>query len=267
MQQVNNFPPINNNINNFQPLARELQGEDNLIIFFNSFPSFIYIIIITIILFLPKNIFFNNISEDDNYSEITHIKSYLIVMLIIYNFYIIKSIFYYYNTVKFQINNSKYLIIISLLNFTLDISYYFSSYSGYVCYQRLSLNFIINNIYICIFIYSLIFIGIVHICLFLLNIFYILLSFIFTLNSFCENEIGFIAQQGELPIIFEQLLKSEKADLKHCKECIICLCDIEEGQDIITLKCSGLHFFHSECIKQWLRQSFSCPICRQQNII
>ena len=276
MEELNNLLPINNNANqdnflnnnNDQQVIRELESEDYQIIIFNFLPSAIYCIIITMILCIPIKSFFNgNNTIDEDFSQVSHIISYLKIMFIIYSFYILKSIFYYQIVTKIEINNSIHQLLISLIYFIIDIFYYISTVAGYYSFQRLSLNFIINNLYKCIFIYCLIFIGIVHICLLFLNFFYILLSFIFSLNNFFENEMGFIAQQGELPMILDQLLVSQKADSQHCKACYICLDEIEKGQEIITLKCNNSHFFHSKCIKLWLRYNISCPLCRNQNII
>ena len=42
-------------------------------------------------------------------------------------------------------------------------------------------------------------------------------------------------------------------------ECSICLDDIEE--EVAILKCN--HFFHKECISEWLSRSNTCPYCRK----
>ncbi|XP_010262120.1 PREDICTED: E3 ubiquitin-protein ligase RHA2A-like [Nelumbo nucifera] len=44
-------------------------------------------------------------------------------------------------------------------------------------------------------------------------------------------------------------------------ECAICLCKIEEGEEIRELRCE--HLFHRVCLDRWIgyRQS-SCPLCR-----
>ena len=280
MEEVNNLLPLNNNNDNNvnqdilldndeQPIIRELKSDDYQIIIFNSIPSSIYCILISIILLFQKNWYNYDIKKDENDDtyQTSHIISYLKIMLIIYSLYIIKAIFYYFLAMKFEINNTIYQIMISLIYFIIDIFYYISTIAGYYSYQRLSLNFIINNLYKCIFIYCLIFIGIVHICLFFISCFYIFLSFIFSLNSFFDNEMGFIINQGELPVILDSLLVNQKADSKHCKDCYICLEGIEKGDDIIILNCNKSHFFHSKCIKKWLRYDISCPLCRKKNVI
>lgn len=42
--------------------------------------------------------------------------------------------------------------------------------------------------------------------------------------------------------------------------CSICIARYEVGDEIGTLPC--LHMFHNDCIKRWLIQSNTCPICK-----
>ena len=44
------------------------------------------------------------------------------------------------------------------------------------------------------------------------------------------------------------------------KNCIICLYDFKIGDQICALPC--LHIFHFDCIKNWLRNNLSCPVCK-----
>ena len=49
---------------------------------------------------------------------------------------------------------------------------------------------------------------------------------------------------------------------KEGAECAVCLCKIEEGEEIRELRCS--HMFHRECIDRWVghRNNGTCPLCR-----
>lgn len=42
--------------------------------------------------------------------------------------------------------------------------------------------------------------------------------------------------------------------------CAVCYTDYEEGEEVRTLPC--LHFYHRECIDQWLLHHRLCPICK-----
>ncbi|XP_057961443.1 RING-H2 finger protein ATL66-like [Malania oleifera] len=44
-------------------------------------------------------------------------------------------------------------------------------------------------------------------------------------------------------------------------ECAVCLCSIEEGEEIKELRCE--HMFHSECLDRWMGyRNATCPLCR-----
>lgn len=45
-------------------------------------------------------------------------------------------------------------------------------------------------------------------------------------------------------------------------ECVVCLCTIEEGEEIKELKCQ--HLFHMDCLNRWLAldRHPRCPLCR-----
>ena len=49
------------------------------------------------------------------------------------------------------------------------------------------------------------------------------------------------------------------------KECRICLQNFVIGQEILTLPC--FHFFHCNCISDWLRKKEECPICKSSIIV
>ena len=46
--------------------------------------------------------------------------------------------------------------------------------------------------------------------------------------------------------------------------CIICMQDFQEGDDVTPLRCDMRHTFHSECITDWFKTKNDCPVCRTQ---
>ena len=46
------------------------------------------------------------------------------------------------------------------------------------------------------------------------------------------------------------------------EECAICLCAFEDDQEITPLSCDVRHYFHYECIQQWMKQKNECPLCK-----
>jgi len=51
----------------------------------------------------------------------------------------------------------------------------------------------------------------------------------------------------------------QRLDLEQT-ECIVCICDFEEGDRVRVLPCK--HVFHSACIDEWLGRDAHCPLCR-----
>jgi hypothetical protein len=46
------------------------------------------------------------------------------------------------------------------------------------------------------------------------------------------------------------------------KKCTICLENYQDGDDFIALPC--IHIFHANCIKTWLNNNSTCPICKNK---
>jgi len=61
----------------------------------------------------------------------------------------------------------------------------------------------------------------------------------------------------------EQTPPDEEA-LPEATVCSICLCEIEDGEIVGDIPCG--HYFHKDCLKEWLIKSNLCPFCRRCDI-
>ena len=43
------------------------------------------------------------------------------------------------------------------------------------------------------------------------------------------------------------------------KECVICLEEMVENQELILIRCS--HIYHKECLEKWIYKNSICPLC------
>ena len=82
-------------------------------------------------------------------------------------------------------------------------------------------------------------------------------------DTLINNPNFFFNHYGMDPEMIRNL-PTVKADDKHVSTCIICLKDINEGDQIMILNCSDKHYFHGDCIKSWLSVKTVCPICRRE---
>ena len=74
---------------------------------------------------------------------------------------------------------------------------------------------------------------------------------IYNLKKSCSS-CGFL---NDLSNYVDEIKKDEKID-----ECSICYDNYLEDIDACKLKCK--HVFHNNCIKKWIENSKTCPICR-----
>ena len=63
-----------------------------------------------------------------------------------------------------------------------------------------------------------------------------------------------------IPIVFNEPLPPRLLG-EHCS---ICIGEFEEGEGLRQLKCS--HFFHAECIDEWLGKKDTCPLCKSSAV-
>jgi len=46
--------------------------------------------------------------------------------------------------------------------------------------------------------------------------------------------------------------------------CPICMVDFTESDHIAPLPCDEKHYFHPQCIKEWLSKNNCCPLCKKE---
>jgi hypothetical protein len=82
---------------------------------------------------------------------------------------------------------------------------------------------------------------------------------------FFQDPSEFIQKYGVDPEIIDNW-PIIKATADNISNCVICTDEINEGNDIMILNCHGKHYYHSTCIKEWLKHRVSCPVCRSNNV-
>jgi len=70
---------------------------------------------------------------------------------------------------------------------------------------------------------------------------------------------------------FVENLPEVPIEEKHCKKtdgkielptCPICFTDFDMGTKTLFLPCG--HIFHPQCVKPWLKDHNTCPVCRKE---
>ena len=60
-----------------------------------------------------------------------------------------------------------------------------------------------------------------------------------------------------------QKIKKYKAETKLQENCSICMCSMDENEELCELICT--HHFHNVCIETWLKKyNYKCPVCRTE---
>jgi hypothetical protein len=50
---------------------------------------------------------------------------------------------------------------------------------------------------------------------------------------------------------------------KDSQECAICMEAFLEEDYVTPLACDSRHFYHSDCIEEWLTNKNECPLCKR----
>ena len=67
--------------------------------------------------------------------------------------------------------------------------------------------------------------------------------------------------QEEIARRYAKLRVRELSEKEAKESCAICLTEFEEGKGVELPDCG--HIFHEKCIKKWLEQKNTCPLCTQ----
>lgn len=63
-------------------------------------------------------------------------------------------------------------------------------------------------------------------------------------------------------ILSIDLTEHEQQEATDSESCPICLATFKQGETLRLLPCPGTHYFHKECIDDWLKLNDTCPCCR-----
>ncbi|XP_017253501.1 probable E3 ubiquitin-protein ligase RHG1A isoform X1 [Daucus carota subsp. sativus] len=79
-----------------------------------------------------------------------------------------------------------------------------------------------------------------------------------------EDRIGYVntglSENAMKKCLKKRKYKATSKDQKESEPCCICQEEYVNGDELGKLKCG--HDFHTDCIKQWLKQKNLCPICK-----
>ena len=50
---------------------------------------------------------------------------------------------------------------------------------------------------------------------------------------------------------------------KSMTECIICMENYKDTDEIAVLDCDQKHYFHAKCLEDWLHRKLECPLCKR----
>ena len=194
--------------------------------------------------------------------NVYHILKTFICIYISYIAYSIYLAFLIYNN---KTEQKALKVSLHLINAIITTFYFFSVFLSYLIYTKNDSKCFIQDNFITIVFYAILFIGLVNAMQKALTLSLVVTFFSFLVNQFFESPSHFYSQYGIDPEIIRNL-PTVSADEKHIGCCAICTDNIKKGDEIMILNCPGNHFFHSNCIKSWLIVKTTCPMCRSENV-
>lgn len=70
-----------------------------------------------------------------------------------------------------------------------------------------------------------------------------------------------LRESNRLPPLISYSRRERRLSYGGGGECVICLEDFEDGEPCQVLPACN-HIFHTNCIDHWLKNRFTCPVCR-----
>ena len=237
-----------------EPLISKISSRDFLDIFNDIIPSLFFI------LFLSLPFYFSPSYCDLNVylSMKTLIGIYIIFIIRA----LIKLSVIYYDKKKLI----SYKIFLSLQDLLTSLCYYICIYFSYIIFSKSPTTCFKLDTFTIFCFFTSVFLGIISFFQTFINFIMLAIYFFFMLDSYINNPIYFYNHYGMDPEVINNL-PTVNADEKHSGTCIICLKDINKGRPIIILSCPGSHYFHGNCIKDWLLVKTCCPICRSELVL
>ena len=250
----NNIQELEQNLLNNEPLLSKLSARDFLDIINDIIPSLFFIIFLILPFFIS--------SSYCNLNIYLSIKTLIGIYISFIIRGIIKLLLIHFN--KKKVINFK--IFISILDILTSLCYYICIYISYLIYTQSNPACFKLDTFTVITFFTIIFLGIISFFQTCINLIMLAINFFFMVEKYISNPIFFYNQYGMDPE-YIQNLSTIKADEEHTGTCIICLKNINIGESILILSCPAKHFFHGECIKNWLMVKTCCPMCRSELVL
>jgi hypothetical protein len=184
-------------------------------------------------------------------------------LIFMYAMFIFKALLKVY-FIKFnKMNLVSCKIFSSISNIVIFSCYYICIFFAYLIYSKSTRQCLKRDTFTIISFFSIVFMGLISSLQAIINITILTIYFVLMVDTLINNPNFFFNHYGMDPEMIKNL-PTVKADDKHVSTCIICLKDINEGDQIMILNCSDKHYFHGDCIKSWLSVKTVCPICRRE---
>lgn len=184
-------------------------------------------------------------------------------LIFMYVMFIFKALLKVY-FIKFnKINLVSCKIFSSISNILIFSCYYVCIFFAYLIYSKSTRQCLKQDTFTIFSFFSIVFMGLISSLQAIINITILTIYFVLMVDTLINNPNFFFNHYGMDPEMIKNL-PTVKADDKHVSTCIICLKDINEGDQIMILNCSDKHYFHGDCIKSWLSVKTVCPICRRE---